>query len=83
MTVSVRRPRKLHFQKTQTLDLHHVELVTGRPSLVDSGTYSVAGLTGDDDARRVGGGMAAACPSTFSEVSIRLMYLIVGVVQRL
>lgn len=61
--------QKIHFQKTQTLDLHHVELGHGRPSLVDSGTYSVAGsrvMTTPAAWVEAWRGM----PSTFSEVSI-------------
>ena len=69
MTVSVRRPRKSIFKRPRRSISTMLNWVTGRPSLVDSGTYSVAGS-------RVMTTPAAwveawrGIPSTFSEVSI-------------
>ena len=74
--------QKIHFQKTQTLDLHHVELGHGQAVVGGQRHILGSGVTGDDDARRVGGGVARHALDLQRGVD-QLMYLIVGVVQRL
>ena len=73
--------QKVHFQKAQPLDFHHVEL-GDRQAVVRGQRYILGGrVAGNDDARRVGGCMARH-PLDFQRGVDEFMHLAVAVVER-